>query len=136
MENFIFCPVRIKYFLMHQAQLIVSAITPVSATAQFYLFLFTVSLTYQNLYSTPVRSVFISATPRMLESLATHIRHFCLRSHCISNSSKLGLSSFCMRQYYLCHVLVSSLLSPFGISYFYHLGKSASRKKPQSQVFL
>ena len=37
------------YFLMHQVLLIVSAITPASASTQFYLFLFTVSVTYQNL---------------------------------------------------------------------------------------
>ena len=37
------------YFLMHEVLLIVSAVTPASASAQFYLFLFTVSVTYQNL---------------------------------------------------------------------------------------
>ena len=81
-------PNCIRYFLMHQALFITSAIIP-TAIAQFYLFLFTVSVTYQNLLlyfilsSTPIRQVFLSAT---------HVRPFFLRSYCISNSSKLILS--------------------------------------------
>ena len=39
----------IRYFLMHQVLLIISAITLVSAITQFHLFFFTVSITNQNL---------------------------------------------------------------------------------------
>ena len=49
----------IRFFLMNQGLLIISAITPVSAISQFYLFLFTASITCQNLLLlTPIRQDF------------------------------------------------------------------------------
>ena len=51
-HHIVYCqaiPNCVQYFLMYQVLFIASAITPVSAIAQFYLFLFTVSVTYQNL---------------------------------------------------------------------------------------
>ena len=106
---------------------IISAITPVSAIAQFYLFFFTVSITYQNLlilslqysyqvgfsYQLPVSGpsisvVIISETPLSLSA----VYPLFLSAHRISY--QVVLSSVYMRQQY--DALVLSLLSPFGIS--------------------
>ena len=85
------------YLVMNEVLLIVSAITPISAITQFYLFLFTVSITYQNLLLlTLIRQVLLSAT---------HIRSFYLRSNCISNSCKLLLSAHQINY----HVVLSSI---------------------------
>ena len=53
--NILFIGKLFLYFLIPQVLHITSAITPVSAIAQFYLFVFTVSVTYQNLLLLPLQ---------------------------------------------------------------------------------
>ena len=124
---------------MHQVLLIISAITSVSVIAQFYMFLFTVSITYQSLlllslqYSYQVGFPIRHPYKAILYPQSLHQQLLLVTS--ISTPYQL-LSSptiYLQRQQY--HILVSILVSSFGISCFCNLRVSALKIKYSSQIF-
>ena len=134
-------PNCIKYFLIHQVLLIIAAITPFSAIAQFSFFFFIVSVNYQNLQILSLQYIyqvgFFYQLPISGPSISVVIISATLPSTSISTPYQLSASPIIyLHEVIWYHVLVSSLLSPFGISHFYHLQVSASRIKHSSKLFL